>query len=170
MPRSSFSRFKNKAIDLRITGKTYSEINLLLEVKVPKSTLSLWFRELKLPRSSSKKLRTNQIVRIKEGRTRALKINEEKRRVYLSRLFERNRYLGDLIKNDSVAKLALVILYLGEGTKNPKRGLVTFGNSDPRIISLFLRLLRKCYKVDEAKFRCTVQCRADQKCISRTWR
>ena len=37
-----------------------------------------------------------------------------------------------------------------------------FGNSDPFIINLFLHLLRYCYNIDESKFRCTVQCRADQ--------
>ena len=37
-----------------------------------------------------------------------------------------------------------------------------FGNSDPSIISLFMSLLRYCYNIDESKFRCTLQCRADQ--------
>ncbi len=37
-----------------------------------------------------------------------------------------------------------------------------FGNSDPFIINLFVSLLRYCYSVDECKFRCTIQCRADQ--------
>jgi len=27
---------------------------------------------------------------------------------------------------------------------------------------VFVDLMRKCYKIDESKFRCTVQCRADQ--------
>ncbi len=60
-----------------------------------------------------------------------------------------------------VAKLMLVMLYLGEGAKN-KKGSLMLGNSDPAIVRLFLQLLRKCYKIDESKFRCTVQCRADQ--------
>ena len=37
-----------------------------------------------------------------------------------------------------------------------------FGNSDPNIIRLFLKLLRKCYDIKEDKFRCTLQARADQ--------
>ena len=53
------------------------------------------------------------------------------------------------------------MLYLGEGAKN-QRGSLMFGNSDPFIISLFLYLLRYCYNIDESKFRCTLQCRADQ--------
>ncbi|MCX6715889.1 MAG: hypothetical protein NT077_02600 [Candidatus Taylorbacteria bacterium] len=30
------------------------------------------------------------------------------------------------------------------------------------LIAMFLQLLRKCYTLDEEKFRCTVMCRADQ--------
>jgi hypothetical protein len=58
-------------------------------------------------------------------------------------------------------KVVLTALYLGEGSKT-RKGSLAFGNSDPYIISLFLNLLRKCYKIDEKKFRCTIQCRADQ--------
>ncbi len=36
------------------------------------------------------------------------------------------------------------------------------GNSDPRIIILFLNLLKHCFPFDPEKVRCTVQCRADQ--------
>jgi len=53
------------------------------------------------------------------------------------------------------------MLYLVEGSKN-QRGSLMFGNSDPLVIRLFLNLLRRCYDVDENKFRCTLQCKADQ--------
>ena len=55
----------------------------------------------------------------------------------------------------------MVILYLCEGSKHNKAS-PCFGNSNPDIIRLFLKLLRACYPIDERKFRCTVQCRADQ--------
>ncbi|PIR44326.1 hypothetical protein COV23_00575 [Candidatus Wolfebacteria bacterium CG10_big_fil_rev_8_21_14_0_10_31_9] len=47
-----------------------------------------------------------------------------------------------------------------------------FGNSDPNIIYLFLKLLRYCYDIDENKFRCTLQDRADQniKKLEKFWR
>ncbi|MFH1404822.1 MAG: hypothetical protein ABIH21_01835 [Patescibacteria group bacterium] len=59
-------------------------------------------------------------------------------------------------------QIQLAMLYFGEGTKNRKRGCLTIGNSDPQLIKHFLHLLRTCYMLDESKFRCTVQCRADQ--------
>lgn len=81
---------------------------------------------------------------------------------YFRLLTHQNRLLPNLLRNRNVAKLVLVSLFLGEGSKNTHGSLV-FGNSNPKIISLFLKLLRFCYVVDENKFRCTLQCRADQK-------
>jgi len=82
---------------------------------------------------------------------------------------ERRRTLKDIcayakqeIENIEVAKIALAMLYLGEGSKSRKKSIVTFANSDPKVIALFLRLLRASFRLDERKFRCTVQCRADQ--------
>ena len=59
---------------------------------------------------------------------------------------------------------------MGEVAKT-KRGSLMFGNSDPRVIALFLRLLRQCYNINEDKFRCTLQCRADQniETLERFW-
>src|SRR3989344_718757 len=70
-----------------------------------------------------------------------------------------------IIKNKDVGKIALSMLYLGEGTKSLDRGSLRFGNSDSFIIGLFLNLMRKYYKVDEKKFRCTILCRADQNVV-----
>jgi len=75
---------------------------------------------------------------------------------------KRNNHLPFVLKNKNTAKIALAMLYLGEGSKNPKRGSLMFGNSDPLVMSLFLDLLKYCYEIDESKFRCTLQCRADQ--------
>jgi hypothetical protein len=61
-----------------------------------------------------------------------------------------------------VAKIAAAMLYLGEGSKSAKKSIVTFANADPRVIRLFLRLLRSSWPIEERKLRCTVQCRADQ--------
>ena len=46
-----------------------------------------------------------------------------------------------------------------------------FGNSDPAVVRMFVDLMRECYTLDERKFRCTLQCRADQdiKKLERFW-
>ncbi len=85
-----------------------------------------------------------------------------KRQRFFRTLRKENAHLAALFNGVDVAKLVLLILYAAEGTKNAARSTLVFGNSDPSIIRLFLKLLRVSYKISEDKFRCTVQCRADQ--------
>jgi hypothetical protein len=156
---SQFAHLKKEATALRKTGKTYSEIIKKLKAPIPKSTLSLWCKNIIF--SSKNKERIAKIIKenLARGRFIVLASNKIKRRHYLQEVYSRVSHLGKLIKNKNIAKISLAVLYLGEGSKN--RSSLTFGNSDPAIISLFLRLLRYCYKIDEGKFRCTLQCRAD---------
>lgn len=54
------------------------------------------------------------------------------------------------------------MLCLGEASKYKASKSFSLGNSDPRIIYIFLSLLKKCFDFNIEKVRCTVQCRADQ--------
>lgn len=152
---------KKKIIKLREKGKTYSEIQKILKIRVPKSTLSYWCQNIKLPKEYQDKIQKIVLNNAKKGRKIALIVNQVKREKYLKSITNRNKHLSTILKNKDTSKIALAMLYLGEGAKN-QRGSLMFGNSDPFIISLFLRLLRYCYNIDETKFRCTLQCRADQ--------
>jgi hypothetical protein len=152
---------KEKAIKLRKQGKTYSEIQESLNVVIPKSTLSYWCRGIKLSKKYFERIRKITLRNAQKGREIALVVNRAKREKYLRSVADRNKHLVNVLKNKDIAKIVLAILYLGEGGKNQK-GSLLFGNSDPFVISLFLHLLRFCYDVDERKFRCTLQCRADQ--------
>lgn len=164
------SKLKKEAIKLRKKGKTFLEIKKALGVNIPQSTLSYWLKNI--PLSVKQKQRIDRVVlnNIKKGQLIALKINRLKRQIYLNSVEKRVNYLKELIHNRDVAKIALAMLYLGEGSKT-QRGSLMFGNSDPQVIYLFLHLLRKCYDVDESKFRCTLQARADQniKELERFW-
>ena len=152
---------KKKVIFLRKQGKTYGEIQKILKCKIPKSTLSFWCKNIEL--SNQQKLKIEVFVKrnIEKGRQKALRTNKLKREKYFHSIEERVGHLKNIIQNKDVAKIALAMLYLGEGSKTLKSSL-TFGNSDPQIIRLFIDLLRSCYQIDERKFRCTLQARADQ--------
>jgi len=54
------------------------------------------------------------------------------------------------------------MLYWGEGYKSDKGSGVDFTNSDPEIISVFLKFLRSIYKLNENKLRILLYCYADQ--------
>lgn len=153
---------KEKAINLRKLGKTYAEINKLLNTSIPKSTLSYWCNSLDLPLGYERKVQEYNKYNLEKARKAALESKKLKREIYLKKIDENNSYLCENLKDKSIAKIILAALYLAEGSKGAGRGLITFGNSDPLIIKLFLNLLRYYYSVDESKFRCTLQCRADQ--------
>lgn len=158
----SLISLKNQTIALRRQEKTYSEIQQILGKKVPKSTLSHWCRHISLPSRYVDRVKKMVSEGASKGRAVALVVKKEQRERYLDNLKYRNKYLPERLKDKIVAKLVLTVLYMTEGAKN-QRGSLMFGNSDPAIVRFFLKLLRSCYSIDEAKFRCTLQCRADQK-------
>ncbi len=160
--KSKYYLLKEKAIALRSQGKSYSEIRKIINEDIPKSTLSTWCHAVYL--SSEQKEHIDKIVKenSKKGMEAARIANRARREKYLQSIVDRNQHLSLALKDVSNAKIVLSILYLAEGAKNIKRGSLYLGNSDPFVIDLFLSLMRKCYTIDENKFRCTVLCRADQ--------
>lgn len=155
------TELKEKAIKLRKRGKTYLEIQKNLKAAIPKSTLFYWCRNIKLSQKYKNRIKKLILNNLYKARHLALNANQIKRERYLKSITDRNKYLAMSLRDKDIAKVALAMLYLGEGSKK-QRGSLMFGNSDPFIISLFLHLLRYCYNIDESKFRCTLQCRADQ--------
>lgn len=140
----------------------YPEINERLGANIPKSTLSTWCRGVKLPENAQLRIRQKNIGHLNKARTKSVAAGKIRRSKYINEIVQKNRHYQGLIKNPYHAKLCLSVLYLGEGAKSIKQGSVAFGNSNGDVIQLFIQLLRYCYKLDENKFRCTVQCRADQ--------
>ena len=145
----------------RAKGLTYPEIQEKLCANIPKGTLSSWLRKVTLPSFYAEKTRRLNLETLALARPKALATNRERRHFYLNAVHECNRGLLEVLRQKEVAKLFLAALYLGEGAKKNK-GSLTFANSDPGIMALFLRLLRTVYSVDESRLRCTILCRADQ--------
>jgi hypothetical protein len=154
-------KLKESVRKLRKEGKTYLEIKNDIKVIIPKSTLSYWCKDINLPKEHQERIRRIVLTNAQKGREIALVVNRVKREKYLESVVDRNQHLSSALKNKDVAKITLAMLYLGEGSKT-QRGFMTFANSDPFVVSLFLYLLRYCYNIHESKFRCTIQPRADQ--------
>lgn len=152
---------KEKAILLRKNGKTYPEIQNALGLKVPKATLFYWFKNIKLTAIQEKRIRKQNLNSLKKTRQKALASIKKKRELYLKSITDRVCSFNDILEDKRIGKVVLSMLYITEGSRTSKSS-ISFGNSDPYIISLFLHLLRFCYTINEQKLRCTVQCRADQ--------
>lgn len=152
---------KEKVISLRKRGLTFSEISNKLKIKVAKSTLSNWCKNVELPAFYSKKVKEIVSTNIRHIQGLSVLANKKRHGEKLDKILEENKHLLLHLQDKNVARIILSVLYLCEGGKH-KNSHLTFGNSDPSIIGLFLHLLRFCYNIDESRFRCTVQCRADQ--------
>lgn len=147
---------------LRSLGQTYGEIRKSLNLQVPKSTLSEWCKNTPLPKDYVDRIAKLNIINLHKGRTIAIGINRIKREEYFGQVNKTNEPIALVIDNTQTAKIALAMLCLGEASKSGNGSGFYFGNSNPKIIILFLQLMKRCFDFKLDKVRCTVQCRADQ--------
>jgi hypothetical protein len=152
---------KNKARKLRIKGNTYSDINKILRKTIPKSTLSTWFKKIKLTPKQQLNLEGNISRKLMKSQKKAWRVNKRRRSLYLKGLSDKNVFLLQRLDKD-IQKLLLSILYLGEGAKSKSTQFLSLGSSNSKIIKLYFSLLRNCFEIDDSKFRIRIQCRADQ--------
>lgn len=138
---------KEKAKLLRKQGYSYGQ--LTKELKVARSTLHQWIRGMKRPLKFSK---LDRIHFLKEIQPLAAQGNKRKRERIINEIIEEAKdEISKLQVSQETKKAILTMLYWAEGTK--VKGVLQFANTDPRLILLFVTLLRSCYKLDESKFR-----------------
>ena len=137
---------KQEAIKLRRKGYSYSEI--LKEIPISKSTLSLWLRNVGLVKEQKQRLTEKKL----KG---ALKGAQKKKNQRL----QITQKIKEMAKNeiDKISKRELqligIALYWAEGTKQKEHNVserVKLNNSDPKIIKLFLKWLREICKVSDS--------------------
>lgn len=155
------NELKRKAIDLREQGLTFSLIQERLNKKIPKSTLSCWFKDVKLSDETLHENKRLSNLATEKSRKLAVIANKVIKQKYFDSIENQYIYLENEAKNTNMGLIILAMIYLGEGAKSSK-GSLMIGNSDSNVIKLFLFHLRRCFDIDENKFRCTVQCRDDQ--------
>lgn len=142
---------KNIAIKLRKSGKSYNQISVSLGI--PKSTLSVWLKDLSLSDSAKIKIQSrvnstaiknlikrnkNQTILAEERHERIRKIAREEAKILLSNpLF-----------------ISGVSLYWAEGYKQGANGskwkCVDFANSDPDMIKLMVKFFIKFFKIKKS--------------------
>lgn len=159
MPKIYPEELKQKAQSLRKKGLTYTEIIQQINYRVPKNTFTGWFKNIELSDDSKQRIVNKTAESGGRGRVIAWQSIRQKRAKLIEEIYHKvDKQIKDIDK--LTAKIILSMLYLGEGGKNGE--WIRFGNSDPKIIELFLILLRKSFEIDETRIRGKVQCRADQ--------
>ncbi len=147
---------KEQAIKLRLQGRSYLEINRLL--KIPKSTLSGWLKNLSISDEAKNKI-------LKRGRAAAiealLKRNKQQTQIAQQRAHqirtEAHRQIGKI--NNKELFFTGIALYWAEGHKKPiiYKGQqktyhpVRLSNADPKLVQIFLRFLRESCGVENEK-------------------
>ena len=143
---------KEYAIALRKEGLSYREI--LLKVRVAKSTLSLWLREVGLSRTQRQKLTEKKLQGIRRG---AAARRLQKEELMFRLITKARKQPGKLSQREFW--LVGTALYWAEGSKekphNSGVGLI-FNNSDPSMITFYVRWLRQVLKVPSIDIRCTL--------------
>jgi len=145
------------ALALRLEGKTYGEIRK--NFKIPKSTLSTWFSNLKISNKAKKILESKK----KDGYLKLLEFNKT-RTINIKKENEQIRSTFESkIEKLSKRELLLIgaVLYWGEGQKNftfKKYGYptVSFSNSDPKMIQVFIKFLESILKFSKDKMKAQV--------------
>lgn len=162
---------KEGARRLRRGGKTYSEIMNILRIKVPKSTMAFWCRGVSLPDWYWRKVNRLNANNLGKAQKAAWLVNKEKTERLVRELESRNKGLIKKLNDEDILKMILATLYLGEGAKWKSHRGLNLGSSDPNIIKLYLKLLKRCYKIKTNKLKCRVSHRADQniKSLNKYW-
>lgn len=162
--------FKAKAVDLRRQGYSLYELQDLLKVRL--ATVQGWVKNVQLSEKARKRIRQRILDGGKVARSRAAVVNRQRVEIWKRGIREESRNVIHKIDwTPELGKLLCGVLYLCEGSKYPAGRQLGFGNSDPRIISVFLKLLRENFVTDEQKFRCQVWHRCDQslRALIRYW-
>jgi hypothetical protein len=135
------SELRERAVNLRIRErKSYSAIQKIL--KVSRSTLSYWLRDLPLSESEIKELRKVSWKKGEAGRERFRNSMRQKKMERTQIVYEsQKKMILPMTRRDLF--IAGVILYVGEGDKrNPNR--IALANSDPIVLRVFLKWLADC--------------------------
>lgn len=158
--QSQWYNLKPEAIKLRKRGFSITKIEKRLGVA--RSTLSGWFKNIKLNPKQKKILSQNSKKGLIKARKKAvLWHNIQKQKRIREARMDATKSLENIdSKNKNIIELALAMLYLGEGSrKSPETSLA---NSNPEILKFFLTVIENIYNVKREKIRCELRLRMDQ--------
>ncbi|MDA2922176.1 hypothetical protein MYX07_02800 [Patescibacteria group bacterium AH-259-L07] len=148
------TELKNKAIELRKQGLSYNEI--LEQVPVAKSSISLWCRNIPLTARQQKRLFNKQLAGQRKGYKKISLLRQQE-------IQKIRQTAGKEIYKLTSHELKIVgtMLYWGEGGKTRGMG-VDISNSDPKLIKFMVYWLKNVCKVSPEKIKARLNIHADQ--------
>lgn len=154
MPKKIYtSKEKEKVKKLILAGKSYEEIRVLLGI--PKSTVSTWFGKT-VRKPWNRKTMLEHLAKIRKLGAIAIKKKwkeKHEKEAELLKVKINNEIKKYPFENIGFHKSLLAMLYWAEGSRSKHASGTQFTNTDPQLALLYITLLRKCYNINENKFR-----------------
>lgn len=138
---------KKQAITLREQGMSLNDI--VSKLKVSKSSVSLWVRDIELSAEQKNNLTSKgqNVSIVERRRQQRLKNENAKRQIVVD---EAKKQIKKI--TDKELWLIGTMLYWAEGGKT-QRALVRFSNGDPEMIKIMMEYFKRVCKVSDDKFR-----------------
>jgi hypothetical protein len=156
--KSRWYELKPAALLLRKKGQSlrFIEANL----GIPRSTLSGWFKDIRLSESQELALAERRFAALSKARDAAA---AHHRSMKLARMKEASqaaeKTLLSVQLTADILDLALAMLYWGEGKKSQTTAL---GAADPLMLQFFLAVLKHNYNIQPDDITCELHLRHDQ--------
>lgn len=150
-----------RIVSLRKSGCTYAEIQNAVGY-IPKASLSYICRNIEHSAILINKIKETNLAALAQGRQTA-SINRNLKQE--ERILQLRKKAHEILRSNKAIdkdKVALAMLYLGEGRKRRSYRGLSLGGSDEVTLKIYVALLKKCYGKDRATMRAAVQYRADQ--------
>lgn len=150
MVHKNLIELRDKVVGLRKNGLSYREINA--QTNVPKSTLSLWFKN----ESYSDKVKEQLLKKYKltvNKRVRRMAVANKKRWKNIHKEYREVARIEFVPKSQDHLFLVGLAIYWGEGDKRLYNCNVRVSNIDPRLLRIFLDFLLKCCDIRKEKIR-----------------
>ena len=145
------SKERNKSILLRRKGESIKDI--AKKVKVAKSTVSLWCRDIELSFAQIKKLHDKMVKGSYRGRMKGAR-GQYRKRLERIKISEADG-IGKIGKmSDRDLLIAMAALYWGEGSK--KKRELRVNNSDPEMIKFIIAVFKRVWRVKRSRFTLSV--------------
>ncbi len=133
-----------------------SIIIIAKELRVSKSSVSGWCRDITLTEAQFEKLRKNRGISLKTGQRMGAETNKKKRLDAIETADLAGKKLVNKISKRELLLIAIA-LYWSEGSKTDSTSRFMFANSDPDMILLMKNTLIQVMKVAPDDIVCSIQ-------------
>jgi len=142
MKRIYKNQTKEEARELRMGGMSYGKI--FRKMRIPKSTLSLWLKDVPLSPKDRQRLYTEQVKILTSGKYS----QKQRRKKEVSIIIKKAELEIKKPITEDAYRLFGSALYWAEGSKN---NMFQMTNSDPHLILFWVKWIEKIFKIHPHK-------------------